>query len=96
MINHISEGLLRSTTKVDPNAVVQDRELLQHKVEQARQDRPVENAEGGDRAETRGEDSKGTSKYTQVEDTMVFEKYDKNGDLILRIPPSEKPVNKIV
>ena len=95
MINNVSEGLLRSTTKVDPNAVVHDRALSQEKVEQAKENRPVENTEAGVKTEAENADDKGSSKFMQVQKTMVFEKYNKNGDVILRIPPSAKPVNEI-
>lgn len=96
MINNISESVMRSTTKVDPNTVIHDKEMEQQKVEGAKQDRPVENSEAGGEAETKNSEDQGSSKFMQIERTMVFEKYDRNGDVILRIPPSSKPVNELV
>jgi hypothetical protein len=95
MINNISEGMLRSTTKVDPGNMVHHREVSQQKLAQVKENRPVENSESGTKTESRDARDKESSRFMQVENTMVFEKYDKNGDVILRIPPLTKPVNKM-
>ena len=96
MINNISESTLRVASKIDPSVVVHDREINQQKDRQIREARPVEHSEAG--AQTRKENTeadKGSSKFLFAEKQMVFEKYDRNGELVLRIPPSATPVDEV-
>ena len=95
MINNISEGMLRSTTKVDPSNMIHEKEVSQQKLEQAKENRPVENSESGAKPESRDAHDDESSRFMRVENTMVFEKYNRNGDVILRIPPLTKPVNQM-
>lgn len=96
MINNISESAIRVATKIDPSAVIQDKEANQQKAREIRQARPVEQAEpkSGTQAETRPKDE-GTSKFMMNGKRVVFEKYNKDGDIVLRIPPSETPVDEL-
>ena len=96
MINNISEGTLRVASRIDPSVVVHDKEVNQQKDRQVREARPVEHSEAG--AQTRKENTeadKGSGKYLLADKHIVFEKYDRNGELILRIPPSTKPVDEV-
>lgn len=95
MINNISEGMLRTATKVDPSNMIHEKEMGQQKLEQAKENRPVENSESGAKPESRDARDDKSSRFMRVENTMVFEKYDRNGDVILRIPPLTKPVNEL-
>ena len=95
MINNISEGVLRTTTKVDPSNMIHEKEMGHQKLEQAKENRPVENSESGAKPENRDARDEKSSRFMRVENTMVFEKYDRNGDVILRIPPLTKPVNEL-
>ena len=96
MINNISEGALRVASKIDPSVAVHDKEIHQEKDRQVREARPVEHSENG--AQTRKEDAqadKGSGKFLFADKHIVFEKYDRNGELVLRIPPSTKPVDEV-
>jgi len=42
------------------------------------------------------QEDKGSEKLLFDDRRMVFKKYDKNGEVILCIPPSEKPVDQVV
>jgi hypothetical protein len=95
MINNISEGVLRSTSKVDPNHVIHEKETNHQKLEQVKENRPVENSESSAKSESREARDKKSYKFVQVENHMVFEKYNSNGDVVLRIPPSSKPINEM-
>lgn len=88
MINHISGGALRATTKIDPSASVHEKQITQQKAEEVQQQRPVENADSGGKSESRKWQNDDTSKYLLEDKTIVFEKYDQNGDMIMRVPPS--------
>jgi hypothetical protein len=97
MINNISEGVLRVASKIDPSSVIHEKEVSQQKAKEIRDARPVEKSEGSAQAQAKkSPKEKGTEKFLFEDKHMVFEKYDKNGDLILRLPPSEKPVDQIV
>jgi hypothetical protein len=96
MINNISESALRIATKIDPSGAIHDREASQQKAKDVRDARPVEGSEQS--AHTQKQDPRkeeGSSRYLLEERHVVFEKYDKNGDLILRIPPSQTPVSTV-
>jgi hypothetical protein len=97
MINNISEGTLRVASKIDPSVAVHDREITRQKDKQIRDARPVEQSESG--AQTRKENTqadRGSEKFLFADKHMVFEKYDRNGEVILRIPPSSNPVDQVV
>jgi hypothetical protein len=99
MINNISEGTLRVASKVDPSVAVHDKEIHQQKDRQIREARPVEHSRAGD--QTRKDDTKAdkgdkeSGKFLFADKHIVFEKYDRNGELVLRIPPSTKPVDEV-
>lgn len=97
MINNISEGALRVASKIDPSGAIHEKEVNQQKATEVREARPVEKSDQGNKAEARNaKEDKTTSKFRKDDRHMVFEKYDRNGDLILRIPPSLTPVDKVV
>jgi hypothetical protein len=96
MINNISESTLRVASRSDPSVALHDKEIQQQKDKQVREARPVEHSEAG--AQTRKENTKAeneSSKFLFAEKQIVFEKYDRNGELILRIPPSATPVDEV-
>jgi hypothetical protein len=96
MINNISEGALRVASKIDPSSVIHEREVSQQKAKEIRDARPVEKSDGGTQAQAKkAQKEKGSEKFLFEDKHMVFEKYDKNGELILRLPPSEKPIDQV-
>ncbi len=96
MINNISEGALRIASKIDPSGAIHEKEVNQQKVNEIRKARPVEKSDQGNKAEAKkAKEDETTGKFLRNGKKMVFEKYDKNGDLILRIPPSKTPVNEV-
>ena len=96
MINNISEGVLRVASKVDPASVIHEREVNQQTANQLREARPVEKSDSGNQADSKeNQNEEGSSKYLIEKKRVVFEKYNKNGELILRIPPSKKPVDEV-
>lgn len=96
MINNISEGALRVASKIDPSGAIHEKEVNQQKAKEIRDARPVEKSDQGNRAEARkAKEDESTGKFLLDDKHMVFEKYDKNGDLILRIPPSLTPVDEL-
>lgn len=97
MINNISETTLRIASKIDPSGAIHDKEVMAQKAKELRKERPVERAESGNQTQAENRSKKeDSSRYMMDNDRIVFEKYNKNGDLIFRLPPSEKPVDKHV
>ena len=96
MINNISEGALRVASKIDPSGTIHEKEVNQQKAKEISAARPVEKSDSGAQAQAKdAKDNKGSEKFLFDDRHMVFEKYDKNGQVILRIPPSEKPVDQV-
>lgn len=96
MINNISEGALRVASKIDPSGAIHEKEVNQQKDAKIRESRPVEKSDQGGKAEARNaKEDKTTGKFIVKNKHVVFEKYDKNGELILRIPPSMAPVDEV-
>lgn len=96
MINNISEGAMRVATKIDPSAVVHDQEATQQKANEIRESRPVEQTEASGQAKAKTETKEdSSSKFLFNGKHVVFEKYNKDGDVILRIPPSDSPVDQM-
>lgn len=94
MINNISEGALRTTMKIEPSGALHDKQVAQQKVEEVREARPVENSEASNKSGANDAKGEGSSKYLLDENTVVFEKYNKDGDLVFRLPPSYKPIDE--
>ncbi len=96
MINNISEGALRVASKIDPSGNIHEKEVNQQKAKEIRDARPVEKSDAGAQTHAKkAQEDKGSEKFLFNDRHMVFEKYDKNGEVILRIPPSEKPVDQV-
>ena len=96
MINNISEGALRVASKIDPSGAIHEKEVNQRRADEIREARPVEKSDQANGAEARkAKKDETTDKFVLDERHMVFEKYNKNGDLILRIPPSQTPVDEL-
>jgi hypothetical protein len=96
MINDISESTMRVAARVGPSDIIHDKELTKQKTEMLREARPVENSEGGAQAEQKKDFEEGDSRYLVDENHIVFEKYDEKGNLVLRVPPTYKPVDERV
>ena len=96
MINNISESAIRVVTKVDPNVDIHDKEANLQRTNELDKLRPVEQSEASNKAQSESKPKNdGSSRYLMSGNRVVFEKYDKDGDVVLRIPPSEKPVDKM-
>jgi hypothetical protein len=97
MINNISEGAMRVASKIDPSGAIHEKEVNQQKAKEVREARPIEKSENGNKAEAQdAKKDQSTGRFLVNDKRVVFEKYDENGDLVLRIPPSQTPVDKVV
>jgi hypothetical protein len=69
-----------------------EREVVVQRIEQARESRPIEHSEGGDRSkpETRPEED-GRTRNRLEDGKIIVETYDEYGKLIKKTPPGYLP-----
>jgi hypothetical protein len=99
MIDAIGDSAVKGAARVDLVAEVGERSQFVRQEERLRAERPVQEAEEQDAVQLRlrqEAENKGSAKYVMEKNRLFYEKYDKNGDLILRMPPESLPVDEIV
>ena len=94
MLESIGESAVRMTTRMDSSHAVENRDVALQKAEKVVEERPIENADESTKPEADTEQK--TSGYNSDENGIFFEKYDKQGNVILRVPPEEKPIDEHV
>lgn len=92
MLESIGESTVRMTTRVDHSQAVEDRDVALQKTEKVVEERPIENTEKSTKPESDTEQR--TSGYDSDENGVYFEKYDKQGNIIFRVPPEQKPIDE--
>lgn len=94
MLNTIGESAVRTTTRVDNNLAVGNKDVALKKVEKTIEERPIENSQ--ESAKPESEVERKTGGYKADNEGVFFEKYDRNGNVIFRTPPEQKPVDEHV
>jgi len=94
MLNSIGESVVRTTTKVDNNLAVENRDVSLAKAEKTVEERPVESSD--ESAQTEAQKERETGGFDRDDKGVYFEKYDKKGNVVLRVPPEKKPIDEIV
>ncbi|MBR9987610.1 MAG: hypothetical protein KFF68_17025 [Desulfosarcina sp.] len=94
MLNIIGESAVRTTTRVDSNPAMENKDIALKKVEKAIEERPIESPQESATPESDGKQK--TGGYKADEGGIFFEKYDKNGNVIFRTPPEQKPIDEHV
>lgn len=97
MFDPIGEPNVRTILRPEPNIAINEKEIQTQQEQRVRESRAIEKSENGSeiKKEKQEEEKEQTAKYTQEEDRIVYEKYNKNGELVLRIPPKEKPLDEL-
>ena len=93
MLNSIGESVVRTTTKVDNNLAVENKDVTLAKTEKTVEERPIENSE--ETAKSEPEKEHKSSAFNKDDRGVYFEKYDKKGNVILEVPPEKKPVDEL-
>ena len=93
MLHSIGESVVRTTTKVDNNLAVENKDISLAKTEKTVEDRPIEASEESTASDT--EKDHKTSGFDVDDKGVFFEKYDKKGNVVLRVPPERKPIDEI-
>jgi CTP-dependent riboflavin kinase len=86
MLHEIGDALAQQPVRADQIQVEHTKAISRQEADQKAADRPVEKAR--DQADVKREEKKDRSKaeYTLKGKKVVFEKYGRDGDLILQIP----------
>lgn len=92
MLESIGESTVRMTARVDYNHAEQDKNVALQKAEKSVEERPIENTEQSTKSESDTEQK--SSSYNSDENGVFFERYDKKGNVIFRVPPEQKPIDE--
>ena len=84
MIESIGEISAQQTTRGDQQAVAAGQEKASREISRAAARRPVEDASQSREAKP---DEQGASRYNLEHKFPVYEKYGRDGELILQVPP---------
>ena len=93
MINAIGDPAVQQTLRSAYAGPVGEKPDTVRQAEKARAQRPVETAKEGKEQSMDAPEKETTAKYVLEKTQIAYEKYDKNGDLILRVPPAKIPVD---
>jgi hypothetical protein len=95
MFDTIGESTVRTVLRPESVSATTDKQVQVQRAEKLREARPVERGE--DSAELKKEAGKKDSsiRYDLDEEAIVFEKYNKNGEVIFRLPPKQNPVDEL-
>ena len=91
MLDTIGESAVRTTTRMDNNLAVENKDVAFKKVEKAVEERPIESSQ--ESAKPESDADKKTGGYNVDDGGVFFEKYDKTGKVIFRTPPEQKPID---
>ena len=92
MLDTIGESVVRTTTRTDNNLAVENKDVALKKVEKAAEERPIESSQESAKPESDAGEKAGG--YNTDDRGVYFEKYDKNGNVIYRTPPEQKPIDE--
>ena len=97
MLETIGESTVRMTTRTDNNLAVENRDTALKQVERQVVERPIETSQESAQTELKNEEKDAKSgSYNVDDDGIFFEKYDKDGNVIFRVPPEQKPIDERV
>ncbi|MDX2451650.1 hypothetical protein [Desulfosarcina sp.] len=92
MLNTIGESAVRTTTRTDNNLAIENKDVILKRVEKAVEERPIEGSQESAKPESDVQER--TGGYKTDDEGVFFEKYDKNGKVIFRTPPEQKPIDE--
>ena len=95
MIEPIGESAVRMTTRSDTTMAVDNKDVALEKIEKSVEERPIESVQESTTAESESDtEEEKTSGYNTDDNGIYFEKYDKKGNVIFRVPPEQKPIDE--
>jgi hypothetical protein len=94
MLDTIGESVVRMTNRTDINPAAENKDMALKKVARAVEERPIESSQESTKSEPDAQNK--TAGYNVDDSGVFFEKYDKNGKVIYRQPPEQKPIDERV
>ncbi|NNF99580.1 MAG: hypothetical protein HKM93_09400 [Desulfobacteraceae bacterium] len=94
MFDSIGETAIRNVPRPESGLAASEKVASIEKKDRLRADRPIEKSGTGNKSEMSTQQQEPSSKYKIEDKRLVFEKYDKNGQLILSIPPKYSPIDE--
>jgi hypothetical protein len=97
MFDPIGEPNVRTIVRPEPNIEISEREIQTQQERKVQELRSIEKSENGSKIkkEKKEQENQRSAKYRQEDDKIIYEKYDKNGELIFRMPPKKRPVDEL-
>ena len=98
MFDPIGEPNVRTIVRPEPNIEISEREIQTQQERKVQELRSIEKSENGSKIkkEKKEQENQRSAKYRQEDDKIIYEKYDKNGELIFRMPPKKRPVDGMI
>jgi len=94
MLEPLGELAVRMTKRTESYQATENRHIALQKAIKVVEERPIENAKESATAES--SDEQDTDGYKLDDDAIFYEKYDKNGNVIIRVPQEKKPIDELV
>jgi hypothetical protein len=97
MFDPIGEPNVRTVIRPEPNIEINERESQIQQERKTNELRSIEKSENSAeiKKEKDEQENQRSAKYRQDGKKIIYEKYDKNGEIIFRIPPKEKPLDEL-
>lgn len=93
MLDIIGESAVRMKMRPHSHLVVAGNETVELKrAHKSVNERPVEKSQKSADSESGAEKERG--RFDIDEEGLFFAKYDKNGNVVLRLPPEQKPIDE--
>lgn len=99
MFDPIGEPNVRTVLRPEPTIAINEKEIQAQQEQKVRESRSIEKSNDSSEIKKEKEDQErekeNRAKYRQEEDKIVYEKYNKNGEVVFRLPPKKKPLDEI-
>jgi hypothetical protein len=93
MLDPLGKVDFRMTIRTDGYQTTRSRDLAIHKAEKVVEKRPLDNVKESATIESSAVQK--TDGYNLDDGGIFYEKYDKNGNVIIRVPREKKPIDDI-
>jgi len=93
MLDPLGKVDVRMTIRTDGYQTTRSRDLAIHKAEKVVEKRPLDNVKESATIESSA--GQKTDGYNLESGGIFYEKYDKNGNVIIRVPREKKPIDDI-
>ena len=94
MLDSLGEISVRMTTRTESYQTTENRHIALQKAKKVIEERPIENAKNSATAGSIYEQD--TDGYNFEDGAIFYEKYDKHGNVTIRVPQEKKPIDELI